>query len=621
MRNKHIFKWVFSLTLTLINFLIITTPKCQNSNSICHNFQINQINGETYTFPLCLKNENVNIDSLTGFGIYQVYEKGEIKAFDVELNYQSNKMNYEWRDTAAKALIIVAYNKNSKDIIASHIVRAPFLLNKTNMSGLNTMAAIYAGTFKSITGISANKDLQQLYLDSFYNSLNLENQNFLVHVDYYIYKKDTINLSNLIHKSISKDILNDYDLKYASIYAKRFLKNVELGYQLDSIRTRKISNNKFLWENKLNDAKTSGKSEDYIKALQILQLDKHKNEKDIPEEVTIKINISKSLANEKNKLSDILNWSPKSLSEYQFWNNYIPIITTAAKKAAKNNTEINDWLKEQEKIILSEKINLKFKPPYLLNHQYLHNLELLLEEITVAKAILNGKTPFEKADINYQRILLEKYPKNETIQLSYFNTSNNILGEKIAFKNLRSIVPITHISKIITDSLKNTELNAKTGINNESDSFRFLLGKNLSSFVFEDAYGREVRINDFKDSLIILDLWATWCIPCIQALPSIIKLKNEFKNESVKFLMLNIFEEKRKTDVINFITQRDFTKESLIFIGKNNSFEKYGINAIPTTIILDNKGIIIDIIQGFEINESNSFEIKLSGIIRKNIKN
>lgn len=54
-------------------------------------------------------------------------------------------------------------------------------------------------------------------------------------------------------------------------------------------------------------------------------------------------------------------------------------------------------------------------------------------------------------------------------------------------------------------------------------------GKSLPDAVFNDADGKPVRLADFKGKPVLVNLWATWCAPCVKELPTLDKLARERK--------------------------------------------------------------------------------------------
>lgn len=109
-------------------------------------------------------------------------------------------------------------------------------------------------------------------------------------------------------------------------------------------------------------------------------------------------------------------------------------------------------------------------------------------------------------------------------------------------------------------------------------------------------------IKERKGRILFLNVWATWCAPCREEFPSIVKLSNEFKD--VEFVGISVdFPEEVDTKIIPFLKSNKST-----FTNYVNSFESDEelINtlnekwngAIPATFIFDKKGKLLFFIKG-----------------------
>lgn len=57
---------------------------------------------------------------------------------------------------------------------------------------------------------------------------------------------------------------------------------------------------------------------------------------------------------------------------------------------------------------------------------------------------------------------------------------------------------------------------------------------------FQDAAGKTVRIADFKGQVVVVNLWATWCAPCVIEMPTLAKLQAEYDGKPVKVVAISI---------------------------------------------------------------------------------
>ncbi|SFB35690.1 TlpA family protein disulfide reductase [Algoriphagus aquimarinus] len=105
------------------------------------------------------------------------------------------------------------------------------------------------------------------------------------------------------------------------------------------------------------------------------------------------------------------------------------------------------------------------------------------------------------------------------------------------------------------------------------------------NFNLIDKAGKTVSLNKFKGKVIFINLWATWCAPCIAEMPSIDKLHDEMGDE-VAFVMLSLDQ--------NFEKAKAFDKRKgydlPIYAPADNLPAMYESSAIPTTYVIDAAG-------------------------------
>ena len=105
-----------------------------------------------------------------------------------------------------------------------------------------------------------------------------------------------------------------------------------------------------------------------------------------------------------------------------------------------------------------------------------------------------------------------------------------------------------------------------------------------------DINGNKAKISDYKDKVIFLNLWATWCPPCRAEMPSMEKLQNKFKDRN--FAVLAVSQGEDMKTVTNFLKKNKYTFK--IFIDdKNEVASAYGTGSIPTSYLIDKNGNMI----------------------------
>lgn len=146
-----------------------------------------------------------------------------------------------------------------------------------------------------------------------------------------------------------------------------------------------------------------------------------------------------------------------------------------------------------------------------------------------------------------------------------------------------------------------------------SSELKVKVGDAAPDFNLKDADGKEYKLADFKGKVVLLDFWATWCGPCVKAMPSIQKISETFKDKAVAVIGVNTWERKA-TAGPEFIKKKGYTYLNLL---KGDDLAKaYGISGIPTLILIDKEGKILHTAVGFGPGE----EEELTKLINEKLK-
>lgn len=116
------------------------------------------------------------------------------------------------------------------------------------------------------------------------------------------------------------------------------------------------------------------------------------------------------------------------------------------------------------------------------------------------------------------------------------------------------------------------------------------------NFSYNDINGAMVHLSDFKGRIVYIDVWATWCAPCIKQIPYIEKLEKEFHNMPITFVSISVdkkeaFEKwKKMVRVKNLVGVQLFADKSF----DSDFMDHYAVNSIPRFIIIGKDGNIVD---------------------------
>ncbi|MHB1107667.1 MAG: TlpA family protein disulfide reductase [Lutibacter sp.] len=120
-------------------------------------------------------------------------------------------------------------------------------------------------------------------------------------------------------------------------------------------------------------------------------------------------------------------------------------------------------------------------------------------------------------------------------------------------------------------------------------------GKQAPNFEFKNEKGELISLADFQGYVIYLDIWATYCKPCLEEIEPSKKLQKKLSNKKIKFV--NICIESKKESWLNLIKKKEFTGIQLYSTkeGEEKFKESYIVGSLPRYIIIDKEGKIYDV--------------------------
>lgn len=115
------------------------------------------------------------------------------------------------------------------------------------------------------------------------------------------------------------------------------------------------------------------------------------------------------------------------------------------------------------------------------------------------------------------------------------------------------------------------------------------------TFDYENHKGGKTAIESLKGKYTYIDVWATWCGPCIREIPALKKVEEEYKDKNINFVSISIDVEKDHDKWKNMVNDKALGGIQLMADNnwKSKFIEDYGINGIPRFILLDPQGNIV----------------------------
>lgn len=113
---------------------------------------------------------------------------------------------------------------------------------------------------------------------------------------------------------------------------------------------------------------------------------------------------------------------------------------------------------------------------------------------------------------------------------------------------------------------------------------------------FEDSAGKTLFLHDFKGKPVLINLWATWCAPCVAEMPSLAKLQEEYAAKGLVVLALS--EDDSIDYPLGFYKMKNITSLPTYFDKGHAVWLAIEARGVPTTILVTPEGNMVERIEG-----------------------
>jgi thiol-disulfide isomerase/thioredoxin/outer membrane lipoprotein-sorting protein len=119
-----------------------------------------------------------------------------------------------------------------------------------------------------------------------------------------------------------------------------------------------------------------------------------------------------------------------------------------------------------------------------------------------------------------------------------------------------------------------------------------LLGKPAPGLALKTLDGKELALSSLRGKTVLLDFWATWCEPCRMQMGALAELYQEMKGQDA--VLIGIDDDPDPETALKFMLEHQYGWTSLFSGPKGDAREKYSVDGIPTLVLIDRNGAVVE---------------------------
>lgn len=145
-------------------------------------------------------------------------------------------------------------------------------------------------------------------------------------------------------------------------------------------------------------------------------------------------------------------------------------------------------------------------------------------------------------------------------------------------------------------------------------SYALDVGERAPEVGLTDTQGRAIRLSALRGKVVILDFWASWCEPCKDAMPVLDRLYQRYRERGLVVVGVNV--DRQERNMTRFL-QRTRVSFPIVHDGSQAVAGRYDPPTMPSSYIIDRRGVVRHIHRGFRSGDDESMERQVQALLRQ----
>jgi thiol-disulfide isomerase/thioredoxin len=135
-----------------------------------------------------------------------------------------------------------------------------------------------------------------------------------------------------------------------------------------------------------------------------------------------------------------------------------------------------------------------------------------------------------------------------------------------------------------------------------------------ADFTLKSKAGSNIRLQELRGEVVLLNFWASWCGPCREEMPLMDKIYKQYKDLGFTILAVNVDEDPADADRFLASVPVSFP---VLYDSQSKVSELYKVDAMPTTILIDRDGNKRFLHRGYKVGYEDQYEQQVKQLVRE----
>ena len=142
------------------------------------------------------------------------------------------------------------------------------------------------------------------------------------------------------------------------------------------------------------------------------------------------------------------------------------------------------------------------------------------------------------------------------------------------------------------------------------------VGDRAGDFSLPTLDGSKVKLSDLRGNIVVVDFWASWCVPCKKELPALDALAKKYAAEKKPVVILAVNVDKERANAEKLLASVKVSSLRVLLDPDGRVASAYDVPTMPSSFVIDAKGLVRNVHSGFSSGDEKKFAEEIEALAK-----